>query len=158
MATQIFTYEQVAEHTTMNDLYMVINDKVYDITKFVDEHPGGGEILVDEGGKDATESFNDIGHSPEAIKMLEAYYIGDVDSAVSDRVMSGVVCLSVYFVRDGKKERKKTHGLGGSDKVETGISFLLLVNRQKETYTEEPSFCCCTYTCTSRKVSESIHY
>ena len=34
-----FTYQDVAEHNTSKDLYMVIHDKVYDVTKFVDEHP-----------------------------------------------------------------------------------------------------------------------
>lgn len=33
------TYQDVAEHNTKNDLYMVIHDKVYDISKFIDEHP-----------------------------------------------------------------------------------------------------------------------
>jgi len=33
------TYQDVAEHNTKNDLYVVIHDKIYDITKFVDEHP-----------------------------------------------------------------------------------------------------------------------
>lgn len=36
MAT-IYTYEEVAKHNTRGDLYMIIDNKVYDITKFVDE-------------------------------------------------------------------------------------------------------------------------
>lgn len=39
MALQELTYQDVAEHNTKKDLYVVIHDKVYDITKFVDEHP-----------------------------------------------------------------------------------------------------------------------
>lgn len=34
-----FTLKQVAEHKDRNDLYMIINGKVYDISSFVDEHP-----------------------------------------------------------------------------------------------------------------------
>jgi hypothetical protein len=33
------TYQDVAEHNTKKDLYVVIADKIYDCTKFVDEHP-----------------------------------------------------------------------------------------------------------------------
>jgi hypothetical protein len=33
------TYQDVAEHNTKKDLYMVIHNKVYDVTSFVDEHP-----------------------------------------------------------------------------------------------------------------------
>ena len=34
-----FTYQDIAEHNTKKDLFMVIHDNVYDATKFVDEHP-----------------------------------------------------------------------------------------------------------------------
>lgn len=37
MAT--FTYQDVAEHNTKKDLYVVIHDEVFDVSKFVDEHP-----------------------------------------------------------------------------------------------------------------------
>lgn len=37
--SQEFTYQDVAEHNTKKDVYLVIHDKVYDSTKFVDEHP-----------------------------------------------------------------------------------------------------------------------
>lgn len=37
MSAQIFTYEEVSKHNTRNDLYMIIDKKVYDITKFLDE-------------------------------------------------------------------------------------------------------------------------
>lgn len=39
MADKVFTYSDVAEHNTKKDLYMVVHDKVYDATSFVDEHP-----------------------------------------------------------------------------------------------------------------------
>jgi cytochrome b involved in lipid metabolism len=39
MAAKEFTYQDVAEHNTKKDLFVVIHDKVYDATKFVDEHP-----------------------------------------------------------------------------------------------------------------------
>jgi hypothetical protein len=31
--------QDVAEHNTSSDIYMVVHDKVYDCTKFLDEHP-----------------------------------------------------------------------------------------------------------------------
>lgn len=33
------TFKDVAPHNTKRDLYVVIHDKVYDASKFVDEHP-----------------------------------------------------------------------------------------------------------------------
>ncbi|KAI9491375.1 cytochrome b5-like heme/steroid binding domain-containing protein [Zychaea mexicana] len=78
---KIFTYEEIAKHNTREDLYMVISGKVYDITAFVDEHPGGEEVLIDEGARDATGPFDDVGHSEDARELLDKYYIGDVDPA-----------------------------------------------------------------------------
>lgn len=78
---KLFTYQEIAEHTTADDLWMIIDGKVYDCTKFVDEHPGGDEILIDLGGQDATGPFEDIGHSDDAVKLLEPMYVGDVDKS-----------------------------------------------------------------------------
>ncbi|CAO3630145.1 unnamed protein product [Cunninghamella blakesleeana] len=79
--SKFFTYEQVAVHNTREDFWMIIDNKVYDITPFIDEHPGGEEVLIDEGARDATGPFEDVGHSPDARDLLKKYYLGDVDPA-----------------------------------------------------------------------------
>lgn len=56
--------------------WIVIREKVYDVTKFIDLHPGGEEVLMDAKGKDASAIFEDVGHSHEAIKMMKDYCIG----------------------------------------------------------------------------------
>ncbi|KAI4243057.1 MAG: hypothetical protein L6R40_003748 [Gallowayella cf. fulva] len=68
--TQELTFSDVAEHNSKKDLFIVVHDKVYDATNFVDEHPGGEEVLLDVGGQDATEAFEDVGHSDEAREIL----------------------------------------------------------------------------------------
>ncbi|KAI1118270.1 cytochrome b5 [Nemania sp. NC0429] len=84
MADKEYTYQDVAEHNTKKDLFVVIHGKVYDTTKFVDEHPGGEEVLLDVGGQDATEAFEDVGHSDEARETLEKYYVGTVKRKPGD--------------------------------------------------------------------------
>lgn len=39
MADKEFTYSDVSAHSTKKDLYLVIHDKVYNTSSFVDEHP-----------------------------------------------------------------------------------------------------------------------
>ncbi|PKS11458.1 hypothetical protein jhhlp_003222 [Lomentospora prolificans] len=78
------TYQDVAGHNTKDSLYMVIHDKVYDVTKFVDEHPGGEEVLLDVGGQDATEAFEDVGHSDEAREMLDSLLVGTINRQPGD--------------------------------------------------------------------------
>ena len=76
---KLFTYQEIAEHNTTESCWIAIDGKVYDISKFLYEHPGGDEIIFDLAGQNATEYFEDIGHSDEAFKILKKLYIGDVD-------------------------------------------------------------------------------
>lgn len=55
--------------------------QVYDVTPFMDEHPGGDEVLLAVTGKDATSDFEDIGHSESAREMMEKYHIGEIDDS-----------------------------------------------------------------------------
>lgn len=41
------------------------------------QHPGGDEVLFGEVGRDATEAFEDVGHSDEAREILAKYYVGE---------------------------------------------------------------------------------
>ncbi|CAM0136679.1 hypothetical protein VKS41_003487 [Umbelopsis sp. WA50703] len=77
---------QIAAHNTKKDIYVAVHNKVYNVTDFIEEHPGGEEVLLDEAGKDATESFEDIGHSDEAREILEKYYVADLDEASKTQV------------------------------------------------------------------------
>ncbi|OCL01271.1 cytochrome b5 [Glonium stellatum] len=53
-----FTAKEVAEHNTVdNGLYIIIDNNVYSVASFVDEHPGGSKILKRVGGKDASKQF-----------------------------------------------------------------------------------------------------
>jgi L-lactate dehydrogenase (cytochrome) len=71
------TPEIVSQHNTRDDLWIVLNGKVYDLTNFLTNHPGGQKILLKYGGKDATKIFTPI-HPPDAIeKFLPAEnYLG----------------------------------------------------------------------------------
>lgn len=76
-AKPIIPLSEISKHNNVDDLWMAVNGKVYDITKFVDQHPGGEEVLVEYAGSDATGPFEDVGHSENAIEMLSDYYVGE---------------------------------------------------------------------------------
>jgi len=75
-----YTEEEIAKHNTVQDCWLIIGEdgdkKVYDVTKYLDDHPGGPEIILDLAGQDANEDFEDIGHSTDARKVMEQYLIG----------------------------------------------------------------------------------
>merc|ERR1712000_96460 len=79
-----YTYADVSSHSGKKDLLMVIHDKVYNASSFVDEHPGGEEVLLDVGGQDATEAFEDVGHSDEAREILTGLLVGDLKRVPGD--------------------------------------------------------------------------
>eukprot|EP00246_Nothoceros_aenigmaticus_P012981 TRINITY_DN4245_c0_g1_i2.p1 TRINITY_DN4245_c0_g1~~TRINITY_DN4245_c0_g1_i2.p1 ORF type:complete len:140 (-),score=24.46 TRINITY_DN4245_c0_g1_i2:1075-1494(-) len=80
-SSKLYTLAEVSEHNQANDCWLIINGKVYDVTKFLEEHPGGDDVLLSATGKDATDDFDDVGHSTSARAMMDEYLIGDVDHA-----------------------------------------------------------------------------
>ncbi|CBY24561.1 unnamed protein product [Oikopleura dioica] len=76
--SKVFSLEEVGKHNTGKDCWMIIHNKVYDVTKFLSEHPGGEEILLECAGVDATEGFEDVGHSADARELLTDYLLGDL--------------------------------------------------------------------------------
>lgn len=48
---------EVAKHQSKNDCWIVLDSKVYNLSKFLFEHPGGAPIIIKNAGSDATEEF-----------------------------------------------------------------------------------------------------
>ncbi|KAJ7246591.1 cytochrome b5-like heme/steroid binding domain-containing protein [Mycena haematopus] len=61
---------ELRANNTKSKLWILIHGKVYDCTQFLDEHPGGDEVILAEQGQDASEAFEDVGHSDEARELL----------------------------------------------------------------------------------------
>ena len=53
-----YTMEEVAKHNTYPSIWSVFKGDVYDITMYVDVHPGGKKILEKVYGKDMTALYN----------------------------------------------------------------------------------------------------
>ena len=60
--SQSFTPADVASHNSPDKgLFIIVDKNVYDVTNFVDEHPGGAKILKRVAGKDASKQFWKVG-------------------------------------------------------------------------------------------------
>jgi len=76
---QIISRSDVGKHNRDGDLWVIINDKVYDLTKFSAEHPGGKDIIVKYAGKDATTIFESL-HSKDVLNTLPpSTVVGQID-------------------------------------------------------------------------------
>ena len=81
-----FTVEEVSLHDSEDDAWIIINNFVYDITDFLNEHPGGKDILVAFAGTDVTEFFKEL-HPPLILEEYgEHYKIGILTNFISDQL------------------------------------------------------------------------
>ncbi|KAK7428253.1 hypothetical protein QQZ08_005150 [Neonectria magnoliae] len=71
-----FTLKQVAEHNSKENAWLIIHGQVYDVTKYQADHPGGAEVLTEAAGTDASNEFDNAGHSEDAFEVMESYCLG----------------------------------------------------------------------------------
>lgn len=74
-----FSRSAIANHSTTSSCYVTIGTKVYDVTSFLPDHPGGGDLIAEYGGKDVTEIMRDEishAHSEAAYEVLDECLIG----------------------------------------------------------------------------------
>ncbi|KAE8153167.1 FMN-dependent dehydrogenase-domain-containing protein [Aspergillus avenaceus] len=71
---------EIAEHNTPSDMWIVVHGRVYDVTAFAPEHPGGADIINAHAGRDASHIYNSV-HPPSLLSELNAHYLGDLDPA-----------------------------------------------------------------------------
>jgi len=61
------TAADVAKHNSDDDCWVIIDELVYDVTNFLQVHPGGKKAIMLYAGKDATEEF-DMLHDRKVIQ------------------------------------------------------------------------------------------
>jgi hypothetical protein len=75
---ETFTREEVAKHNTEDSLWCIIDHRVYDLTDFVDAHPGGGVVLAQVAGQDATTDFYNLHRQEVLEKYRDQLSIGTI--------------------------------------------------------------------------------
>jgi len=87
---RIYTAEDVASHKDSSSCWISRNGKVYDVTTFLQDHPGGEDLILNQAGKDVGEIMKDLQeheHSDSAYDMLDEFVVGKVgtgETMVSD--------------------------------------------------------------------------
>ncbi|CAH6793785.1 cytochrome b5 [Phodopus roborovskii] len=73
-----YKLEEIQKHKDSKSTWVILHHKVYDLTKFLEEHPGGEEVLREQARGDATENFEDVRHSTDALELSKTYIIGEL--------------------------------------------------------------------------------
>ena len=69
-----YTVKEVQKHNKKTDCWLISNYKVYDVTKFIDNHPIGSNPIIVKAGLDCTEDYDF--HDKKSRKIWESYHIG----------------------------------------------------------------------------------
>jgi predicted heme/steroid binding protein len=72
-----YTVQQIANHSTADDCWLIVDGRVYDVTDFVEGHPGGFAIL-NQAGRDSSVGFHGEQHPEAAAEVLSSYFIGEL--------------------------------------------------------------------------------
>ena len=84
----------------MKSCFIFIKNKKYNVTEFINEHPGGSEVFID--GKDMTNAFDEAGHSVNAIKMLEKYLVKSEPNEKGEEKLKNTSLMDFLLFRQTK--------------------------------------------------------
>ncbi|TFK41027.1 FMN-dependent dehydrogenase-domain-containing protein [Crucibulum laeve] len=82
-----WSLQEVAQHNTPQTCWVIIHNKVYDVTEFLPEHPGGAHIILKYAGRDATLAYEPI-HPPDALKKYipSSKHLGPLESHAAETI------------------------------------------------------------------------
>lgn len=73
-----YTKSEVSKHKEEADCWIIVDGKVYDVTGYIEDHPGGLSIL-NNAGADSSEGFHGPQHPASVWDVLALYHIGHIE-------------------------------------------------------------------------------
>lgn len=92
-----FTVAQVASHKSAKSCFVTVGRNVYDVTDFLDSHPGGSDLVLEYGGKDVSDILKDGAshtHSEAAYEVLDDSLVGHLEGAAANGKANGAAAAN----------------------------------------------------------------
>ncbi|KAJ5747792.1 uncharacterized protein N7511_009488 [Penicillium nucicola] len=64
---KLVSVQQISSHNSPSDCWVVVDNQVWDVTDFLEEHPGGSTVILKYAGRDATKAYSEV-HAPSVMK------------------------------------------------------------------------------------------
>jgi fatty acid desaturase/predicted heme/steroid binding protein len=118
----VYTWEQIREHTTTESCWIVVSGNVYDVTEWLDDHPGGGHVILITAGYDATDAFNAFHRMDLRDRRLKPYLIG----RVTDYKVSSTTLAFRKVAKDIEESKLMNTTVGFYARIFSALALLLL--------------------------------
>lgn len=81
LTIKTFTRTEVSQCNGKNGkpIWIIFKNSIYDVSNYLNKHPGGKKILLEYAGRDCTKDFIEMGHSNDAVDEMEAFKIGEIN-------------------------------------------------------------------------------
>lgn len=76
-SSNIIDISEISKHNQRNSCYLIIQNKVYDVSSYISQHPGGQGKIINKCGQEVTGVFAQI-HSNFAWDLLKKYQVGQL--------------------------------------------------------------------------------
>ncbi|KAE8340292.1 hypothetical protein BDV24DRAFT_134092 [Aspergillus arachidicola] len=82
---KLLSVRQISEHNAVQDCWIVVDNQVWDVTEFLEEHPGGSSIILKYAGRDATKAYSEV-HAPSVLtaNLSQEKHMGVLDESTID--------------------------------------------------------------------------
>ncbi|DAZ95641.1 TPA: hypothetical protein N0F65_002270 [Lagenidium giganteum] len=94
-------WEEVVRRNNSGEIWLVMSGMVFDVTRWLPEHPGGSVIIPREAlNVDCTVMFEIYHSSRQSFRYLKQFYIGDIDEGDLTQIPPSAETPSAAFVEE----------------------------------------------------------
>lgn len=105
---RFYQEEEVLKHCTVDDCWVIERGTVYDVTPFLEKHPGGAELVLARAGTDITDILNDENthiHTHNAYSLLREYRVGKIEKKTEKERLTKSVIEEEFSMKGWKEDR-----------------------------------------------------
>jgi cytochrome b involved in lipid metabolism len=107
----VLSAQEVAKHNSASDCWSVVNGNVYNLTSYIQSHPGGQSVIKNICGKDGSAAFtNQHNKDGKPNSVLKSFYLGALGATISADASSAVIAPPASGNGEEEEEEEEEEG------------------------------------------------